>query len=314
MAFCVHCGKNIEGSAPKICPYCGKPPLPPSRVPAVAIAFGLVGFFVAAGAVTLHLKKSPPPPTPTASASAIVASSTPTPTAPAKPTENVYAGTWTGESPGKGDRITVVVEDGPLPVAAHYQVTTKDGGDYRRGNLQIVPNAKHPAEQVDGTDGSEPYLRVGIDKGEMFGWVEVIRLTLSEQGELQSSQAEQPEFTNLQRTGDPEPYVGPLESFGVPEYSDAVSLGTWNQEVEGVAMRTYGYSSKASVEDLHAFYERELPKAETLSLEKTECRMRLEVEGEPVTIRILEVEGAQRVEISRNASAPPQSSASPTPG
>lgn len=282
----------------------------------MAVAFGLVGFFVAAGAVTLHLKQPPTPPTPTASP--IVASSTATPTAtptaPAKPTENVFAGTWTGESPEKGDRITVVVEDGPLPVSAHYQVTTKDGGDYRRGNLQLVPNAKHPAEQVDGTDGSEPYMRLSMEKGEMFGWVEVIRLTLSEQGELQSSQAEQPEFSNLQRTGDPEPYVPPPGASGVPEYSDAASLGTWNQEIEGVAMRTYGYSSKASVEDLHAFYERELPAAETLSLEKGDCRMRVEIEGEPVTIRILEGEGSQRVEISRKApEPPPQSSPSPTP-
>lgn len=175
MPFCVHCGKNVEGSS-KLCPGCGQSPAARSPVPAAAIAFGLVGFFVAAGAVSSHLKKGAPPNVPVATVvpATPLATATPTatPSASATPTENLFAGTWTGEPNEKGDRITLVVEAGPLPVGAHYQVTMADGGDYRRANLTAVPNEKHPTDQIDGLLGSEAYFRVGVDKGKLApaGW------------------------------------------------------------------------------------------------------------------------------------------------
>jgi len=302
MPFCVHCGKKVEGSS-KLCPGCGKAPTGRGPVPAAAIAFGLVGFFVAAGAVSLHLKKGTPPNVPEATVvpATPLATATPTPSVSATPTENLFAGTWTGEPNEKGDRITLVVEAGPLPAGAHYQVTMKDGGDYRRANLTAVPNEKHPTDQIDGLLGSEPYFRVGIDKGEMYGWVEVIR-------SAGTGQPEQPEFAGLHRSGDPEAYVDPLVSYGVPEYSDASTLGTWDQEIEGVASRTYGYTSKASLEELQAFYEEQLPKVETLHAEKGECKLRFQGEGDAVTIQIVDNDTSRRVEISKPADAPQPSS------
>ena len=282
MPFCVHCGKNLESSATKSCPYCGKAPFPTGRPPltAAAVAFGLVGFFVAAAAVGLHLKKSTPQVPPQITATSITATATAAATASATATatpveatlsENIFAGTWTGEPNEKGDRITLVVEDGPLPVTAHYQVTMKNGGDYRRGNLQVVANAKHPTEQIDGTANSEP---------------------------------EQSEFSKLQRTGDAQPFVSPLQDYGVPEYSDAESLGSWTQQIEGVPMRTYGYTSQASLTDLHTYYEGELPEAETLHTEKADCKMEVEGEHGPVTIQIVDNDTFRRVEIYKPALNP----------
>ena len=315
MPFCVHCRKNLESSATKSCPYCGKAPFPTGRPPltAAAVAFGLVGFFVAAAAVGLHLKKSTPQVPPQITATSITATATAAATASATATatpveatlsENIFAGTWTGEPNEKGDRITLVVEDGPLPVTAHYQVTMKNGGDYRRGNLQVVANAKHPTEQIDGTANSEPYFRVGVTQGEMYGWVEVIRLTLSDKGVLKNSQPEQSEFSKLQRTGDAQPFVSPLQDYGVPEYSDAESLGSWTQQIEGVPMRTYGYTSQASLTDLHTYYEGELPEAETLYTEKADCKMEVEGEHGPVTIQIVDNDTFRRVEIYKPALNP----------
>lgn len=310
MPFCVHCGKNIEQSSARTCPHCGKAG-EPNRSPlsAAVLAFGLVGFFVAAGALMVHLKKTPVTPTPavttkapaSASATPVVTPTTTPAVASATPGQNLFVGTWTGEPTEKGDQITVVVEGD----TAHYEVAMKDGGDYRRGNLKVIPNAKHPTDQIDGIAGTEAYMRVGVDNGEMYGWVEVIRRTMDANGELKNSEPEQPEFANFHRSGEAQPYVSPLQPYGaIPQYKDAEPLGTWNQKFDGVDLRIYGYTSNASMDELHTFYEKELPRADTLYAEKSECKMRLQGEGAPITIYIVENDTFRRVEISKPAEAP----------